>query len=82
MEKQFAPNFTAQDLASIDNFNAYIKMLVNGRPVEPFDIRLMSRQTGDQAIVETAKELSSQKYGRNKEEVETAIMTKYRGVAS
>ncbi len=77
LEKQFAPNFTAQDLASIDNFNAYIKMLVNGRPVEPFDIRLMPRQTGDQSNIEVAKQLSSTKYGRDKTEVETAIMSKY-----
>ena len=80
LEKQFAPNFTAQDLASIDNFNAYIKMLVNGRPVEPFDIRLMPRQTGDQSNIEVIKKLSSLKYGRNKEEVEATIMTKYKSL--
>ena len=77
LEKQFAPNFSAQDLASIDNFSAYIKILVNGRPVEPFDIRLMPRQTSDQTNVDSIKELSSLKYGHNKEEVEAAIMAKY-----
>ena len=78
LEKQFAPNFTAQDLASTDNFSAYIKMLVNGRPVEPFDIRLMPRKTGEQTNIEDAKEMSSLKYGRNREEVEASIMAKYR----
>lgn len=78
LEKQFAPNFSAQDLASIDNFNAYIKMLVNGRPVEPFDVRLMPRQSGDPANIEAIKKLSSLKYGRNKEEIEATIMTKYK----
>lgn len=82
LEKQFTPNFTAADLSSIDNFNSYIKMLVNGRPVEPFDIRLMPRQTGDQSNIETIKELSSLKYGRNKEEVESAIMAKYQSLTS
>ncbi|MFZ2484622.1 MAG: type IV secretory system conjugative DNA transfer family protein, partial [Minisyncoccia bacterium] len=82
LEKQFAPNFTGQDLASIDNFNAYLKMLVNGRPVEPFDIRLMPRQQGDQTNIEKVKELSTLKYGRNREEVESAIMAKYQNLIS
>ena len=77
MEKQFTPNFTAQDLTNIDNFNAYLKMLVNGRPAEPFDIRLAPKQVGDPTIVEPIKNLSSLKYGRSKEEVESAIMSKY-----
>ncbi len=82
LEKQFAPNFTAADLASIDNLNAYIKMLVGGRPAEPFDIRLMPRQTGDPSKIPAIKELSSLKYGRNKEEVEAAIMAKYNNPTS
>ena len=77
LEKQFTPNFTAQDLVNIDNFNAYLKMLVNGRPAEPFDIRLAPKQVGDPTIVEPIKNLSSLKYGRSKEEVESAIMSKY-----
>lgn len=82
LEKQFAPVFTAADLSSINNLNAYIKMLVNGRPVEPFDISLMPRQTGDQSIVEAAKALSSLKYGRDKEEVEASIMSRYTSLAA
>ena len=80
LEKQFTPNFTAQDLTSIDNFNAYIKMLVNGRPVETFDIRLMPKHTGDPSNIQIAKEISSAKYGKNREEVETAIMAKYKSL--
>jgi len=80
LEKRFAPTFTAADLASIDNFNAYLKMLVNGQPVEPFDIRLMPRQTGDRSNIETIKKLSSLKYGNNKEDVEASIMAKYQNL--
>ena len=80
LEKQFAPTFSAADLSSIDNFSAYLKMLVNGRPVEPFDIRLMPRQTGDSTNINIIKELSSLKYGRNKTEVEAAIMAKYKNL--
>lgn len=78
LEKQFAPTFSAADLSSIDNFNAYIKMLSNGRPAEPFDIRLMPKQSGDPSIVESVKKLSALKYGRSKAEVEANIMAKYK----
>jgi hypothetical protein len=77
LERQFAPNFSAQDIASIDNFNAYIKMLVGGRPVEPFDLRLMPKEDGNPSQIEPIKDLSSLKYGRNREEVEGLIMRKY-----
>ena len=77
LEKQFTPNFSAQDLASIDNFNAYVKMLVHGKPVEPFDIRLINRRSGNPDNVESIKKLSALKYGRKKEEVEADILTKY-----
>ncbi|MDO8728285.1 MAG: type IV secretory system conjugative DNA transfer family protein [bacterium] len=77
LEKQFGPVFSAADLSSIDNFNAYLKMLSNGRPVEPFDIHLMPQKSGDLSNIKNLKELSSLKYGRNKEEVEADIMAKY-----
>lgn len=77
LEKQFTPNFLAADLASIDNFNAYLKILVRGTPTEPFDMRLLPRQSGNTNNIEAIKELSSLKYGRNKEEVESDILAKY-----
>lgn len=80
LEKQFAPTFSAQDLAGIDNFNAYIKMLVHGRPAEPFDIRLMPREQGDPSQIESIKQLSALTYGRDRDDVEENIMKKYRQV--
>ncbi len=82
LEKQFAPNFNAQDIASIDNFNAYIKMLVHGRPTEPFNISLVPQEKVDQSYLEQIKQLSSLKYGRDREEVEASIMDKYKGNTS
>lgn len=77
LEKQFAPVFSAQDIAGIDNFNAFIKILLHGKPTEPFDIRLMPRESGDMSQVEAIKQLSALKYGRDKAEVEATIMGKY-----
>jgi len=40
LEKQFLPVFTKEDLMNIDNFNAYVKLLVNGQTTKPFNIKL------------------------------------------
>jgi hypothetical protein len=78
LEKQFSPVFTAKDIMSIDNRNAYLKMLANGRPVKPFNIETMAPPQGNKAIVESIKELSHLKYGRDREGVEAEILQKYK----
>ena len=77
LEKQFSPVFTAKDIMNIDNFNAYIKMLANGKPVRPFNIENMPPPKGDKEIIGKLKELSYLKFGRDHEEVEKEIMKKY-----
>ncbi len=78
LEKQFTPVFTAQDLMNIDNRNAYVKILVNGRPVKPFSIEVLPPQRGDKEKVEQLKQLSYLKYGKDRAEVEASVMAKYR----
>jgi hypothetical protein len=78
LEKQFAPTFTAKDIANIDNLHAYVKMLVHGKPTEAFDIKLAEWPKSNPEMVTKLKELSSLKYGRNREEVEASIMAKYK----
>ncbi len=78
LEKQFSPVFTAKDIMSIDNRNAYLKMLANGRPVKPFNIETFAPSTGNKAIVDSIKELSHLKYGKERTMVEEEIMAKYK----
>ena len=78
LEKQFAPIFTAQDLMNIDNRQAYLKLLVLGRPVTPFNIEILPPVKSDGAKVDELKELSYSKYGANRDEVEAMIMAKYK----
>jgi hypothetical protein len=78
LEKQFSPVFTAKDIMSVDNFNAYLKILVNGRPVKPFNIETLPPPVGDKSIVESIKKLSHLKYGRERKLVEEEIMEKYK----
>lgn len=78
LEKQFAPAFTARDIMNIENRNAYIKMLVNGRPAKAFNIKTLPPPQGNPAIVDALKQLSYLSYGGNREEIEATILKKYK----
>lgn len=77
LESQFAPIFKASDVMKIDNHNAYIKMLINGRPVPPFNIETMPPPVGNPEIVEQIKNLSYLRFGKDRRVVDDAIMKKY-----
>jgi len=77
VESQFAPTFTASDIMKIDNYNCYVKLLSHGTPQKPFSMLASPSPKGNPAIVAHLKELSYQKYGRDRAEVEAEIMAKY-----
>ena len=77
LKNQFEPVFTVNDLMNIDNRNAYLKMLVDGRPVRPFNIETLPPAQGSPEIIETLKQFSYLTYGRDREEVEKEIQAKY-----
>jgi hypothetical protein len=68
----------APDIMKLDNFNAYMSMLVNGQPTKPFNIETIKPINGNIEVVEKIKQLSYLKYGRLREEVEEEIMEKYK----
>jgi len=78
LESKFKPTFTAQDIMKLDNYNAYLSMLVNGQPAKPFNIETIKPIEGSPEVVDKIKQLSYLKYGRPREEVEEEIMAKYR----
>jgi len=61
--KQFEPVFTENDLISIDNLNAYAKILINGQTTKPFNIKITFPPKSDETLAGQIKELSWQKYG-------------------
>jgi hypothetical protein len=77
LEPKFKPTFSAQDIIKIDNYNAYVSMLVKGQPTKPFNMKTVAPEEGNIEIVDSLKELSYLKYGRDREEVEAEIMAKY-----
>lgn len=78
LEKQFSPIFTAKDIMNIDNLNAYIKMLVGGKPQKAFNIKEPFPPKGNPAIVETLKQLSYMTYGGDRVQIEADILKKYK----
>lgn len=78
LESKFKPQFTASDITKLDNYNAYINMLVNGQPVKPFNLKTLPPEKGNMEIVENLKQLSYMRYGRDRAEVENEILARYK----
>lgn len=73
LEKQFLPTFTKHDLINIDNYGAYIKLLISGQVTLPFNMQTFPPQRPDIARREEVKAYSRNAYGRPREEVEAEI---------
>lgn len=78
LAKQFEPTFSASDLMNIDNHNAYLKPLVGGKPVKPFNITVLPPQKGESQKIDLLKNMSYEKFGRDRAEVENIILQKYK----
>ncbi len=77
LEPKFKPTFSARDITRLENYNAYMNMLINGEPSKPFNMKTLPPEKGNSEIVQSLKELSYMKYGRDREEVEKEIMARY-----
>ena len=77
LEPRFKPQFTAHDITKLENYNAYVSMLVKGQPTKPFNLRTLPPEEGNPNIVDSLKELSYVKYGRDRAEVEAEIMARF-----
>ncbi len=77
LESQFLPTFSSNDIMNIENLNCYVKMLSNGTPQKPFNIKIKFAPDGEPQIVNDLKQLSFMKYGQDKDKVERFIQAKY-----
>ncbi len=81
LAKQFEPTVGAADLQNIDNLNAYVRLLVRGQTVKPFNIRISTDVfaiRGDPGRAEEVRERSRRAYGRDRREVEEEIRRRLR----
>ncbi len=77
MANQFRPVFGPEDLLNIDNYNAYLKLLVGGETTQPFNVRTYPPGAKNPAAGEVIKNYSRLAYGRPREEVEAEIHARY-----
>lgn len=78
LQHEFQPTFSESDLINIDRFNAYMKSLVGGEPVQPFSLNTTKDISKEKAlenprVMELVKELSRLKFGRDVHIVEAEI---------
>ncbi len=75
--KQFAPVFTALDFVNTENRNAYVRILANGMPQKPFNIKTIDLRPGNPDQVDDLRQLSFLTYGRDRATVEGIIRARY-----
>ncbi|MFZ2299872.1 MAG: DUF87 domain-containing protein [Candidatus Moraniibacteriota bacterium] len=78
LEKQFAPVFTAQDIMNVDNYNCFVRLLMNNELTKPFNMKTYPPTHGDQTVANALKELSRLRYGRDAAIVNREIMSRIR----
>jgi CxxC-x17-CxxC domain-containing protein len=75
LEKEFEPEFTAQDLVNLPNYNIYLKLMIDGITSRPFSaltlppIKVDLSKGVKDKIIESSRRL----FTRPREEVENAI---------
>jgi len=77
LEKNFQPDFNAKDILGLDNFNAYISLLVDGKTVRPFNMTTIPLGEKDTSQIQALKQASYERYGRPLEEVEAEISERF-----
>ncbi|MGB9680620.1 MAG: helicase HerA domain-containing protein [Minisyncoccia bacterium] len=75
--KYFEPVFNAYDLMNLDNFNAYIKLMINNQTSRAFNIKTIRPPKPDFQKINYLKEYSSLQYSVPREEVEAEIRRRY-----
>lgn len=82
LAKQFDPVFNSQDLNRLENYNAYVRMLVNGQVSLPFNIKSYPPGESDRERMANIKEYYALKEGREHDVVEREIVERRRSYAT
>ncbi|MEK7549726.1 MAG: type IV secretion system DNA-binding domain-containing protein, partial [Patescibacteria group bacterium] len=76
LEKQFEPVFTANDLMNVDNYQCFVRLLMNNELTKPFNMKTYPPTSGNQEVANAFKELSRLRYGRDVAIVNKEIMAR------
>ncbi len=70
LAQKMQPDYNAQDLVEIDNLNAVIKLMINGKTSKAFNMRVIFADRGKKELQEALKELSRLEHGTKSSIVE------------
>ncbi len=75
LEKEFAPEFTPEDIVNLPNYKVYMKLMIDGITSRPFSAKTMPELTkaGNTDIAEAVIYSSRELYCRPKDEIEREI---------
>ncbi|RJQ14046.1 type IV secretory system conjugative DNA transfer family protein [Candidatus Parcubacteria bacterium] len=82
LSKQMEPVFSSNDLINIDNYNAYIKMIIGGQTSKPFNMKTLPLPKPDLQWIDRVRAYALNKYGRPKDVVEREIWDKLQAATS
>jgi len=80
MKTKFDPVFNPGDLSNIDNFNAYVSMLVNGQVARPTNMRALTDVVfgkGDPKMREALIQISRLRHAKPRADIEQEIQQRY-----
>jgi hypothetical protein len=77
LEHHFMPTFSGDDLVSLPNYNAYVKVLIRGETSPPFNMETLPPEKGNAEVKEKVRELSGIKYGESRRQIEEDINRRY-----
>ncbi len=74
LEKEFSPEFYAQDFVNLSKYNIYVKLMINGIAGRPFSAQTLPpiEQTGE-SYKEKIIKISQERYATPRQEVEQKI---------
>ena len=88
VEPRIKPQFSKDDIIKLDNAQAIMSMLVDGRPAQAFNINTIfdgyapksgpDRTEEDNQKIQAVKQLSYLKYGRDRADIEQEILDKFK----
>ncbi len=74
LEKEFAPTFNAYDLINVEQYTAYVKLLIDNTATKPFNMMTVAPRKGNPELAAAIKELSRFKHGKDRARVEADIL--------
>ena len=73
LAQYLAPLFSAHDLINLDNFHAYVKLMLHGQVTQPFNMKLYPPHKSNPETASVVRNISRLKYGTERELVEQEI---------